>query len=334
MLNNFKKSFFLNNEFKEILKELENYLQNFVSGFDGILKETFSNAILSGGKRIRPTLFLICAQNENHDNTDYIIPAAAAIEFLHTASLIHDDIIDKSLYRRGKTTIHNIYDKDIARYVADYLFTYAFYILNSYNNYQILKEISQTAQLLVFGEFDQIKTKKLLDQDEELYFKKINEKTASLFSFSCVIGGILSNLNNEDIEKLRKFGKYLGFAFQINDDLIDINIKTEKVGYDKPHGNDLKQGNITLPLIYALKNKEIKEEVKKVIENNEAINEENTGKIINLIYKTNSIKIVKRKIYYYINEAKKIIKNLSNFKNKDKLFEICDILLNYSKSVN
>ena len=133
MFENFKKSFFLKND----LEELEKYIKDFVYGFNGILRETLSNTLLAGGKRIRPALFLICAKSENY-NIKRLIPAAAAIEFLHTASLIHDDIIDKSLLRRGKKTIHNIYDKDTARYVGDYLFTYAFYILTSYNNYKIL----------------------------------------------------------------------------------------------------------------------------------------------------------------------------------------------------
>ncbi|MCL5771170.1 MAG: polyprenyl synthetase family protein [Actinobacteria bacterium] len=326
MFGNFKKSFFLKND----LEELEKYIKDFVYGFNGILRETLSNTLLAGGKRIRPALFLICAKSENYD-IKRLIPAAAAIEFLHTASLIHDDIIDKSLLRRGKKTIHNIYDKDTARYVGDYLFTYAFYILNTYNDYKILREISETSQLLVFGEFDQIKTKKILDQNEETYLEKINEKTSSLFKLSCVLGGILSGSSDEDIENLRRFGQYLGIAFQINDDLIDINIKTSEEKPDKLHGNDIRQGNITLPLIYTLKNKKIKAEIKNIIGSNVLIDEEKANKIISLIYKTNAIKIATRKIYYYLNEAKKIVKKINNTERKNGLIEICNLLLNYSK---
>jgi len=326
MLENFIKSSFLKND----LVELENYIKNFVSGLNGILKETLSNTLLAGGKRIRPSLFLISVKGNNY-NIRNLIPAAAAIEFLHTASLIHDDIIDKSLLRRGKKTIHNIYDKNTARYVGDYLFTYAFYILNTYNNYKILREISEASQLLVFGEFDQIKTKKILDQNEETYLEKINEKTSSLFKLSCVLGGILSGSSDEDIKNLRRFGQYLGIAFQINDDLIDISTKTTEGEPDKLHGNDIRQGNITLPLIYTLKNKKIKAEIENIIGNDVLIGEEKANKIISLIHKTNAIKIATLKIYYYLNEAKKIVKKINNTERKDGLIEICNLLLNYSK---
>jgi heptaprenyl diphosphate synthase len=323
MFENFKKSLFLKND----LTELENYLNSFVSEFEGIFQEALSNTLLAGGKRIRPALFLICAKNEKY-NIKNLIPAAAAIEFLHTASLIHDDIIDKSLLRRGKRTIHNIYDKDTARYAGDCLFTYSFFILNTYHNYSILREMSDTSQLLVIGEFDQIKTKKILGQSEEMYLSKINEKTSSLFKLSCVLGGILSGSNNDDIENMRKFGGYLGIAFQINDDLIDININKPKEKLDKPIGNDIMQGNITLPLIYALKNKKFKKSIENLIGDCWPIDYSRANTIISMIYKTDAIDFSRQKIKYYLNEAKKVIKQINGTERKNGLIEICDFLLN------
>jgi len=114
---------------------------------------------------------LICARNENY-NIDYLLPAAASIEIIHTASLIHDDIIDKSILRRGRKTIHNTYDKDTAKFVGDYLFTQTFSLLNNYENRKIPEEMSSAAQNLVKGEFDQLKTKRNLNQDEQVYFEK------------------------------------------------------------------------------------------------------------------------------------------------------------------
>lgn len=323
MFENFKKSLFLKND----LEELENYIKGFVSDFDGILQEALSNTLLAGGKRIRPALFLICAKNEKYD-VKYLIPAAAAIEFLHTASLIHDDIIDKSLLRRGRKTIHNIYDKDTARYVGDYLFTYSFFLLNTYRNSKILREMSDTSQLLVIGEFDQIKTKKILDQSEATYIEKINEKTSSLFKLSCVLGGILSDSSDDDIENLRKIGGYLGIAFQINDDLIDININKPKEKLDKPVGNDIRQGNVTLPLIYALKNKNFKEKIESLIDNSETTDDDRAKRIISMIYETDAIKLSRQKIYFYLKEAKKVIKLINCPGRKNGLIEICDFLLN------
>src|SRR5450830_291034 len=323
MFENFKKSLFLKND----LEELENYIKGFVSDFDGILQEALSNTLLAGRKRIRPALFLICAKNEKYD-VKYLISAAAAIEFLHTASLIHDDIIDKSLLRRGRKTIHNIYDKDTARYVGDYLFTYSFFLLNTYRNSKILREMSDTSQLLVIGEFDQIKTKKILDQSEAIYIEKINEKTSSLFKLSCVLGGILSGSSDDDIENLRKFGGYLGIAFQINDDLIDININKPKEKLDKPIGNDIRQGNVTLPLIYALKNKNFKEKIESLIDNSEAIDDDRAKRIISMIYETDAIKLSRQKIKHNLSEAKKVIRQINGAERKNGLIEICDFLLN------
>ncbi|MCE5329861.1 polyprenyl synthetase family protein [bacterium] len=313
---------------KKDLEGLENYIEGFVSNLDGILKEALSGTLLAGGKRIRPALFLICAKNEKYD-VKYLTPAAAAIEILHTASLIHDDIIDNSLLRRGKKTIHNVFDKDTARYVGDYLFTYSFYLLSSYRDNEILREMSETSKLLVIGEFDQIKTKKIFGQSEEIYFEKINKKTSSLFKLSCVLGGILSGSVYSDIENMRKFGRYLGIAFQINDDLIDISIDKPRYKLDKPIGNDIRQGNVTLPLIYALKNKKFREKIGSMLTAiNEVIDDETADKIISLIYETDAIKTAKQKIYFYLNEAKKVIKLIHGNERKSGLIEICDFLLN------
>jgi heptaprenyl diphosphate synthase len=322
MFENFKKSLFLKND----LKGLEEYIKNFVLDFDGVFQEALSNTLLAGGKRIRPALFLICAKNESYD-IKKLVPAAAAIEFLHTASLIHDDIIDKSLLRRGKKTIHNIYDKDTARYAGDCLFTYSFFILNSYHNEKVLREMSDTSQLLVIGEFDQIKTKKILYQSEEMYLAKINEKTSSLFKLSCVLGGILSGSNIEDIENMRQFGSYLGIAFQINDDLIDININKPKEKLDKPIGNDIIQGNVTLPLIYALKNKKFKKSIEDLAGDGEPVDYERANAIINMIHKTDAVNLSRQKIKHYLSEAKKVIRQINGAERKNGLIEICDFLL-------
>ncbi len=162
------------------IEKLEKCFLEFADSLDGILKEAIVNTLIVKGKRIRPILFLVCAKNKNY-NIDYLLPAAASIEIIHTASLIHDHIIDRSFLRRGKKTIHNIYDKDTAKFVGDYLFTHTFCLLNKYNNSEILREMSTASQNLVKGEFDQLKTKKDLKQNLEIYFQKIDEKTSSLF---------------------------------------------------------------------------------------------------------------------------------------------------------
>jgi heptaprenyl diphosphate synthase len=190
--------------------------------------------------------------------------------------------------------------------------------------------MTETSQLLVIGEFDQIKTKKIFDQSEETYLEKINEKTSSLFKLSCVLGGILSGSSDEDIENMRKFGGYLGIAFQINDDLIDININKPKEKLDKPIGNDLMQGNITLPLIYALKNRKFRESINDLIKDGGPVDDSSTNSIINLIYKTDAIDMSWQKIRQYLN----VIKRINGVQRKNGLIEICDFIMTTIEKAN
>ncbi len=321
MFRNFKKTRFL----KRDLAVLDDYIKSIVSNLDDTLGKVIASTLLAGGKRIRPALFLICAKNKKY-NIDYLLPAAAGIEILHTASLIHDDIIDNSFLRRGKKTIHNVYDKDTARYAGDYLFTYAFYLLNSYSDNLIHKEMSNTSQNLVMGEFDQLKTKSLLRQSEKVYLEKINEKTSSLFKLSCVLGGILSDSEESDIDNMRKFGGLLGMAFQINDDLIDININKPADKIDKPIGNDIRQGNITLPIIYALRDEKINTEIKKLLEK-EDFSEDDADMILKLINSSEVVGMVRQKVFYYLDEAKKIAASVNGSSRRNGLMEVCDYLM-------
>jgi heptaprenyl diphosphate synthase len=307
---------------KQDLEKLEKYLVDFSDDLDGILRETVKNTLVVGGKRIRPALFLICARNENYD-IDYLLPAAASIEIIHTASLIHDDIIDKSILRRGKKTIHKAYDKDTAKFVGDYLLTHTFSILNNYRNLRLLDEMSKAAQNLVKGEFDQLRTKRSLKQDEEIYLEKIKEKTASLFKVSCTLGGILSESNDRDIENMKKFGEYLGISFQINDDLIDLDANKTSVKIGKPVGNDIKQGDLTLPLIYALQNKEFRKKAEKLL-TKDNINENDISIILELLEETEALDTARNKFFYYLKKAKEIVSSIEGQERKDGLVRVCN----------
>ncbi|MFC2159600.1 polyprenyl synthetase family protein [Actinomycetota bacterium] len=301
---------------------LEDYFKEFTSGLDGVLKKTVKNTLLAGGKRIRPGLFFICAKDKDF-NIEYLIPAAASIEIIHTASLIHDDIIDNSLLRRGRKTIHNIYDKDTAKFVGNYLFTQTFSLLNKYNNPEILKEMSIAAQNLVRGEFDQIKTKKELGQGERIYFKKINEKTSSLFKVSCALGGMLSGSTRTEVEKMRRFGQYLGISFQINDDLLDIDERKISQNIGKPTGNDIRQGNITLPIIYALRNRRFKKEMGDLF-TKEEIKNKDINKLLTILPETGAIEHARSRLNFYLGKAKEIAGSLRSEQKKEGLLKVCN----------
>jgi heptaprenyl diphosphate synthase len=303
------------------LEMLEDYFKVFTSSLDGVLKKTVQNTLLAGGKRIRPGLFFICAKGKDF-NIEYLIPAAASIEIIHTASLIHDDIIDNSLLRRGRKTIHNTYDRDTAKFVGNYLFTQTFSLLNKYNNPEILEEMSIAAQNLVRGEFDQIKTKKELGQGERIYLKKINEKTSSLFKVSCALGGMLSGSARAEVEKMRRFGQYLGISFQINDDLLDMDGRKISQNIGKPTGNDIRQGNITLPIIYALRNRRFKKEIRDLF-TKEEINNNDINKLLTMIPETDAIEHARSRLKFYLGKAKEIAGSLVSEHKKEGLLKVC-----------
>jgi len=311
------------------LDSLERYLEEYSETLEDILKETVKSTLLAGGKRIRPSLFLICARNKNYD-IDYLIPAASSIEIIHTASLIHDDIIDKSILRRGRRTIHNTYDKDTAKFVGDFLFTQSFSLLNSYSNSRILEEMSKAAQLLVKGEFDQLKTKKDFYQDEKMYFEKIFEKTSSLFKVSCALGGILSGSSEADIENMEKFGEYIGISFQINDDMIDVDINNSPDGVGKPVGNDIRQGDITLPFIYAFSDASFRAKIKPLIQKDN-LTDADMQSILKLLKGTDAITKTKEKFHSYLGMARATAGLIDGEERKEGLIKICDFILQESE---
>ena len=303
------------------LEKLEEYFREFAAGLKGVLKKTVESTLLAGGKRIRPGLFFICAKGEDFD-IDHLISAAASIEIIHTASLIHDDIIDRSLLRRGRKTIHNTYDRDTAKFVGNYLFTQTFVLLNKYNDQRILEEMSAAAQNLVRGEFDQIKTKKELGQGERTYIKKINEKTSSLFKVSCALGGILSNSAEAEIEKMRRFGQYLGISFQINDDLLDMDARKISQNLGKPTGNDIRQGNITLPIIYAIRNRRFRKEIRNLF-TKEEIKNKDIDKLLMILPETDAIDHARGRLKFYLGKAREIAESINSGSKRQGLLKVC-----------
>lgn len=203
-----------------------------------------------GGKRLRPMLFLLCANSKVDCPPERTMPLAVALELIHTASLVHDDIIDTAKKRRGVETANSKYGAQIAVLVGDYLFAKAFQLVAE-NNYgtEVQLILSKLVKNLCVGEIMQDRSLFEVPTMTE-YYTRINLKTAIFLSSCCKLGGIVSDMNSREVENLTAYGSGLGLAFQIVDDLLDFFGDEEITG--KPRGGDLKSGVITLPVIRAL----------------------------------------------------------------------------------
>jgi len=210
------------------------------------LAEVARHAMGSLGKGIRPALTLLSGKF-NYYNLDHLIPMAAAVELLHTATLVHDDTIDKSPLRRGIPTLNSIWGDSAATIAGDYLFAKSAELAAMPGNLRVVRLFAKTLMAVAKGELEETLSVYNWQQGREDYFKRINGKTAALFEMATESGAILSNSPEETIQALKAYGQNLGLAFQVVDDLLDFTGEEEVIG--KPVGNDLLQGILTFPAI-------------------------------------------------------------------------------------
>jgi len=213
------------------------------------LAEQLSHVVRETGKGIRPALTLLTGKSFKYD-LDYLLPMAVSVELMHTATLVHDDAIDKSSTRRGQQTINSIWGDEIAILMGDYLFAKAGEFVADTQTPRVIKLFSQTLGTISSGEIAQWRASYNPDQTREDYFHRIYGKTASLFSLSTQSGAILSKANEASVAVMKEYGDNLGIAFQIVDDILDFTSTEEAMG--KPVGSDLIQGTLTLPAMMVM----------------------------------------------------------------------------------
>jgi len=210
----------------------------------GWLAEQLSHVLKETGKSLRPALTLLSGKSFKYDLT-YLLPMAVSVELMHTATLVHDDAIDKASTRRGQRTINSIWGDEIAILMGDYLFAKAGEFVADTQTPRVVKLFSQTLGTISSGEITQWRASYNPNQTREDYFHRIYGKTASLFSLSTQAGAILSKAPEESVAVMKEYGDNLGIAFQIVDDILDFTSTEEAMG--KPVGSDLIQGTLTLP---------------------------------------------------------------------------------------
>ena len=219
-----------------------------LSHTDGLLSQVLEHIRHRGGKRMRPLLILLIAKNYGGVN-DVTLRSAVGLELLHTASLVHDDVVDESKERRGQPSVNAEYNNKVAVLVGDYVLSTALLNISFTNNSDILRSIAVLGRNLSNGEILQLSNIQNTEFSEDIYYDVIKMKTAALFEACCEVGTLSVNANKRQIELAKEFGRNLGIIFQIRDDIFDY-YDSKEIG--KPTGNDMAEGKLTLPVLYAL----------------------------------------------------------------------------------
>ncbi|MDE2958306.1 MAG: polyprenyl synthetase family protein [Bacteroidota bacterium] len=232
---------------QEDLQKFRQYFRSSVQTEHTLLNLVLRFLFRRQGKQIRPTLVLLCAKACG-GVTEQSYRAAALLELVHTTTLLHDDVVDESELRRGMHSVNALWGNKVAVLLGDFLLSRGLHLATTHADYEILKALSHTVQRMSEGELLQIKKKRFMDIDEEVYYRIIADKTASLLSESTRCGAYSARADAATTERFRQFGEHLGLAFQIRDDLFDF----ESFDIGKPVGADLDMRLVTLPLIHAL----------------------------------------------------------------------------------
>lgn len=238
-----------NNIVEAELKEFESIFKNALKSSTPMLNRMMQYIVKTKGKQLRPLFVLLSAKlcGEINESTHR---AASLVELLHTASLVHDDVVDQAPERRGLLSVYALWKTKASVLAGDYLLAKGLLLSLENKDFRVLELLSDAVRRMSEGELLQLEKSRLLNITEEDYFTIISNKTASLLASACAAGAYTANQNENEVELMRSFGEYTGIAFQIKDDLFDYG--TDDIG--KPTGNDIREKKLTLPLIYTLRN--------------------------------------------------------------------------------
>lgn len=311
---------FIEKELDLVEKKLKVIVSSKDEFVEGIAKYLFSRK----GKRIRPILLLLSAHACNNEaySTNNIVSIAAVVEMLHTASLIHDDVIDSSFIRRGIATVNSKWGNKISTLMGDYLYAKAASLMSDIGNNEVLKVITDATGRMCEGEMNQVNDSFNPYISEEKYIETINKKTASLFGTASESGAILAKANLNEKNILKNFGINLGISFQIIDDCLDIISNDGDTG--KPCGSDLKDGKITLPYIYILRVADNKD--KKIIIDGFGA-KDGFKKVKSIAKEYKAIEYSREKAISFIETAKKTISKIQDSISRDELMKLSDFIV-------
>jgi heptaprenyl diphosphate synthase len=311
---------------KKDVSFIEKELERSIDSEHALLREASLHLLKAGGKRIRPVFVLLGAKFGNYD-LEKIKHVAVPLELIHMASLVHDDVIDDAETRRGQLTVKSKWDNRIAMYTGDYIFAKALTVVTKLPNSKIHQIMSKAIVEMSIGEMEQIRYFFNTEQTVRNYLLRIKRKTALLIAISCQLGAIAADAEEDVSKHLYHFGYNVGMAFQIRDDLLDLCGTEKEIG--KPPGSDIRQGNITLPVIFALQQPELK---LALLEQMERIRDEDgqtdISVFINLIRKSNGIRRSEALASQYIDKAISALQALPNIQAKKDFIGVAHFIGN------
>lgn len=308
------------------LKKVDDVILDFSKGKSPLIQEIANHLISSGGKRIRPVIVILAAKLCGSTNNQSYTNLAAAVEMIHTATLLHDDVVDNSAVRRGKKTSNAIWDNKASILVGDYLFSVAFQLMVLSNDLRVLDLLAKTSSIMADGEVMQLENSCDIAITQEKYLDIIDGKTAVLFSAAAQVGALVNNQSQQKIDALKIFGKNLGMIFQIADDMIDYVSSQQVMGKDL--GNDFFEGKVTLPIIltYQQANADDRKIIKDLFEKNFMSSngsQEDLQIMLQLLEKYHALDLCRKTT---LNFHKDAVKNLEIFQNCHEKQELISIL--------
>ncbi|GIV42056.1 MAG: polyprenyl synthetase [Vicingaceae bacterium] len=285
----------------------ESYFKNALKSHVPLLDTIMHYIVKRKGKQLRPMLVFLSARMHGDVNQSTYI-AASLIELLHTATLVHDDVVDESYYRRGFFSINALWKNKIAVLVGDYLLSKGLLLSLENKEYDMLQILSGAVKMMSEGELLQLEKARRLDITEEIYYQIIEQKTAALIAACCAAGTLSVTKDQYVVSQMYQLGKDIGMAFQIKDDLFDYDESAET---GKPHAIDIKERKMTLPLIFTLQNcdNKTKKQIMRIVKNNEN-DKDKVQFVVNQVIKCGGIAYAENKMNEYKQKALEILKSM------------------------
>lgn len=290
---------------KDDLAALEIYLKESVASPVEIINDIGNHLVAAGGKRLRPAIYFLAGRCGKDFDLQRALPLGVALEMIHMASLVHDDVIDSADTRRGSATANAKWGNQMSILAGDYIFAKAFALVssNGYGN-QVNLQLSNLLCDLSAGELIQNKEIYKASCDTEEYYDRIAKKTANFLAISCKLGAEVSGLSQEDAKAFYDYGLAIGMAFQLTDDLLDFTGNEKRIG--KPAGNDILQGIVTLPAIRALEVSPDKDELRSIVTNREMTSQQ-LERALEIVRASDGIEFTQNKVKEYLEQARRAL---------------------------